>query len=98
MTTKRSNNRTHKRVAVYKVTQNTQYNHFLMNPTYIYEKQVKFVYDTPSGKTIEKVIPVEDIIQHSKYRIIGHWDEGDPTLWVNKGYVYQIEKDFVYNY
>lgn len=89
--------RSHTRVPVYVVTRHKDFDNFLMNPDFIHEDKIRFVYNDESGHSVEKVIPMADIIHHVKSFPI--YKENEFTLRKEyKGWVYKVESDFVTNY
>lgn len=89
--------RSHARVPVYTVTRHRDFDNFLMNPNFIHEDKIRFVYKNESGKSVEKVIPLEDIVQHIKSFPI--YKENEFTLKKEyKGWVYKVEPAFVTSY
>ena len=89
--------RSHARVAVYTVTRHKDFNNFLMNPDFIHEDKIRFVYNNESGNPVEKIIPLEDIVHHIKSFPI--YKENESTLKKEyKGWVYKVDSDFVTNY
>ena len=89
--------RSHARVPVYTVTRHRDFDNFLMNPDFIHEDKIRFVYTDESGKPVEKIIPLEDIIHHAKSFPI--YKENEFTLRKEyKGWVYKVESAFVTSY
>ena len=91
-----SNKFNHIRVNIYKVTHNARYHNFLVNPNYINEDELKFVYKE-NGETIEKVIPTTYWINKSKFGAMWKYDE--ETMISRKcGYVYYIKEEDIFDY
>lgn len=89
--------RSHTRVQVYTVTRHKDFDNFLMNPDFIHEDKIRFVYNDESGHSVEKVIPMADIVHHVKSFPI--YKDNEFTLRKEyKGWVYKVESDFVTNY
>lgn len=89
--------RSHTRVSVYTVTRHKDFDNFLMNPDFIHEDKIRFVYNDESGHFVEKVIPMADIVHHVKSFPI--YKDNEFTLRKEyKGWVYKVESDFVTNY
>lgn len=56
----------HKRVDVYTINQNKEFNNFAISPNYIFEDRLRFVY-VKDGLHEEKIVPMKFLGPHLKY-------------------------------
>lgn len=94
---KRQGSLNHARVSTYKITMNDRFDsHFLINPNYIYEKELLFVYKDGDSE-IQKTIPIAALIKH--FRIKRFFGRDPQTLCSKfKGYAYEVPADVVFTY
>lgn len=87
----------HKRVSTYKVSMNEMYNHhFLINPDYIHEDELLFIY-RENNKEVQKKVQVRDIIKH--FKVMKFFKEDPETLRSKyNGYAYEIPADVIFTY
>ncbi len=94
---KRQRSLNHARVSTYRITMNERFeNHFLINPNYIYESELLFVYKD-GDLEVQKTIPMSSLVKHFKIR---RFFGRDPqTLRAKyKGYVYEVPADVILTY
>ena len=65
----------HARVSVYRVTQNKRFRNFLIQPDYLFEKELLFVYTDIDGQEVHKVIPLTYLGPRLKKKMIFRDDE-----------------------
>lgn len=82
----------HCRVAVYRVTHNPGHHNFLISPRLLHEKTLRFIY----GDEV-KLVPVEYIGPHLKYKRIFHKDE-QTLQYEFRGEAYEIDENIIFNY
>lgn len=86
----------HSKVSVYRVTHNPNHNNFLISPKLLQENILKFVYND-NGNVVEKLIPLEYVGPHLKYKLFFHTDE--LTLKREfRGEAYSINADIIFNF
>ena len=82
----------HSRVDVYRVTHNQGHHNFLISPRLLHEKTLKFIYRNET-----KLIPVDYLGPHLKYKKIFHTDEA--TLKREfRGECYEIDENVIFNF
>lgn len=87
----------HARVSVYRVTQNKRFRNFLIQPDYLFEKELLFVYTDIDGQKVHKVIPLTYLGPRLKKKMIFRDDEA--TLKKEFGGVaYSINEEYIINY
>lgn len=88
---------THARVSTYRVTMNDRFDdHFLVNPDYVHENELLFIYKD-NGVEVHKKVPVNVVIKHCKVRpFFGR----DPQTLRSKykGYAYEVPADVILTY
>lgn len=87
----------HARVSVYRVTQNKRFSTFLIQPDYLFEKELLFVYNDINGQEVHKVIPLTYLGPRLKKKMFFKYDE----VTLKKefgGVVYSINEQDIINY
>lgn len=94
---RKSRNLNHARVGIYRVTMNENFSdHFLINPDFIHEDELLFVYKDGSSE-VQKKIPMTALVKH--FKIKKFFGRDPQTLNVKyNGYVYEIPADVVLTY
>lgn len=94
---RRTRSLNHARVDTYKVSMNENFSdHFLINPNYIHEDELMFVYKDGDSE-VQKKIPMTALVKHFKVRKFFGRDPQTLNVKYN-GYVYEIPADVVLAY
>lgn len=87
----------HARVSVYRVTQNKRFRTFLIEPDYLFEKELLFVYTDEDGQEVHKVIPLTYLGPRLKKKMFFKHDEVTFKKEFG-GVVYSINEEDIINY
>lgn len=86
----------HSRVEHYKITHDGVHPNFLIHPDYLFEKELKFVYNNGS-EAVEKIIPLKYIGPHLRKKMF--WTRDELTMKREfRGVAYSIPEEVVFNY
>ena len=87
----------HSRVQTYRVTHNPGHHNFLISPRLLHEKNLRFIYSDESNRDVEKLIPVDYLRPHLKYKRIFHKDE--KTLrYEFRGEAFEVDEKIIFEY
>lgn len=93
---RRNYNLNHSRVEFYKVSKRTKHHNFVISPQYLYEENLRFVYEN-NGETVEKIIPLSYLGPNLKY--VPFYSLNDFTLRREyRGGAYFVKEDVIFNY